>query len=119
MKKSLYSLIYQIIKEGKCYDAWKFVEKHCANGSYKIQGIDFDQSYSPVAHADFFIINITITDMHRFTVRIFYVSNASHNTIFPINSRVCVIPSHYYLDWFGKSYSIVPLNQDKGPFFIQ
>ena len=58
--KVLHSLIAPSIKEGDCYDAWKFVARHCANGSSQIKGIDFDQSYSPVAHADSFIINIAI-----------------------------------------------------------
>ena len=56
--KVLRSLIASSIKEGDCSDAWKFVARHCANGSYHIKDIDFDQSYSPVAHADFFRINL-------------------------------------------------------------
>ena len=62
--KFLRSLIATRIKECDCYDAWKFGARHCANGSSKIQGIDFDQSYSTVAHADSFRINIAITYMH-------------------------------------------------------
>ena len=54
--KVLHSLIDISIKEGNCYDAWKFVPCHCANGGSNIQGVDFDQSYSPVAHADSFRI---------------------------------------------------------------
>ena len=50
--KLLRLLISTSIKDGECSDAWKFVAHHCANGSSKIKGIDFDQSYSPVAHAD-------------------------------------------------------------------
>ena len=57
-KKVLRSLIATSIKEGDCSDAWKFVARHCENGSSQIKGIDFDQSYSPVAHADSFITNI-------------------------------------------------------------
>ena len=41
--KVLRSLIAPIIKEGDCSDAWKFVARHCANGSSHIKGIDFDQ----------------------------------------------------------------------------
>ena len=40
-KKFLRSLIAPSIKEGDCYDAWKFVARHCANGSYQIKGIAF------------------------------------------------------------------------------
>ena len=68
--KLLRSLIAPSIKEGECSDAWKFVTRHCANGSYQIKGIDFDESYSPVAHADSFIINIAIASMHILTARI-------------------------------------------------
>ena len=55
---------YTNIKESDCYDAWKFVASHSANMSSHINGIDFDQSYSPVSHADSFRINIAIVDMH-------------------------------------------------------
>ena len=47
-KKVLCSLISTSIKEGDCSDSWKFVARHCANGSSHIKGIDFDQSYSTV-----------------------------------------------------------------------
>ena len=50
--KFLRSIIAPSIKEGDCSDAWKFVARHCANGSSQIKGIDFYQSYSPVAHSD-------------------------------------------------------------------
>ena len=53
-KKVLRSLIAPSIKEGDCSDTWKFVARHCENGSFQIKGIDFDQSYIPVAHADSF-----------------------------------------------------------------
>ena len=49
--KFLVSLIATSIKEGSCYDDLKFVACHCANGSSRIQGIDFYKSYSPVAQA--------------------------------------------------------------------
>ena len=41
--KVLHSLIATSIKEGDCYDAWKFVALHCVNGISYIKGIDFDQ----------------------------------------------------------------------------
>ena len=41
--KVLRSLIAPSIKEGECSDAWKFVARHCANGSSQIKVIDFDQ----------------------------------------------------------------------------
>ena len=116
--KVLCSLIAPIIKEGNCYNACKFVVTHCENEISKIQGIDFDQSYSPVAHADSLIINIAMVDMHRLTDIILDVINALHNTNFPIHERVCVSPPHYYLDWFEKSYPNIPLNQCEGPFFF-
>ena len=43
--KVLRSLIAPSIKEGDCSDACKFVARHCANGSSKIKGVYFDQSY--------------------------------------------------------------------------
>ena len=49
-----------MIKEINCYNAWKFVVRHYENGSYHIQVVDIYHSYSPVAHADYLIINITI-----------------------------------------------------------
>ena len=118
-KKFLCSLIDNSIKEGDCSYAWKFVARHCVNGSYKIKCIDLYQSYSPVAHADSFRINIAIEDMHIITSRIIYVSNASQNTNVPINERVCVSPPPYYLDRFEKYYPNVPINWDDGPFFLQ
>ena len=95
------------------------VAQHCENGSFQIKSIGFYQSYSPVAQAGSFRINIDIADMHRLTARILYVSNAIHNTKFPINERVCVSPPPYYIDWFERSYPNVPLNWDDDPFFIQ
>ena len=65
--KVLRSLIATSIKEGDCYDECKVVARHFANGSSQIKGIDFDQSYSPVAHADSLIINIDIADMYSLT----------------------------------------------------
>ena len=92
-KKVLHSLIAPIIKEGSCSEAWTFCSRQCANGSYQIKGIDFDQSYIPVAHADSFKININIMDMHRLTARILDVSSTFNNTKFPIHERVGVILS--------------------------
>ena len=77
--KFLRSLIDISVKEGDCSDACKFVARHCSNGSSQIKGIGFDQSYSPVDHADSFRINIAIVDMHRLAARILDVSNAFQN----------------------------------------
>ena len=79
----------------------------------------FGQSYSPVACADSFRINISIADMHRLTARIFYVSNTLHNTTVPIHEIVCVITPPYYIYCFEKYYPNVPLNWDEGPFCLQ
>ena len=116
--KVLRSLIASSIKEGDCSDAWKSVARHCANGSSQIKGIDFDQSYSPVAHAESLRINIAIASMHRLTSIILDVSNAFKNTNVPIHERFCVSPPPYYLDWFEISYPNVPLNRDDGVFCL-
>ena len=94
-KKLLRSLISPSIKEGDCSNACKFVARHCANGSSHIKGIDFDQSYSPVAHAESFRINITIASMHILTARILDVSNVFKNKIFTIHERVFASPPPY------------------------
>ena len=73
--KILHSLIYPIIKEGDYSDAWKYVAQHCENGGPQIQGIDFDQYYSPVAHDDSFRIDISTAAMHRLAASILDVSN--------------------------------------------
>ena len=117
--KVLRSLIDYSIKEGDCSDAWKFVARHCENWSSQIKGIDFDQSYSPVAHAESFRINIAMASMHRLTAKILYVSNAFQNKNVLIHERVCVSPPPYYLDWFERSYLNVPLNRYDEPFFLQ
>ena len=115
----LCSLIDTSMKECDCSNTWKFVARHCENGSYQIKCIGFYQSYSSVAHANSFRINIAIADMHRLTARILYVSYAFRNTTSPVNKRVCVSPPPYYLDWFERSYPNNPLNQDYGPFCLQ
>ena len=84
-----------------------------------MQGIDFDHYYSPVAHPDSFRINISIVDMHRLTVRILDVSNASNNTSVHIHERVCVVQPPYYIDCFERSYANVPVNRGDGQFYIQ
>ena len=68
--KFLRSLIAPSIKKGDCSDVWKFVVRHCANVSSHIKGIDFNQSYIPVAHSESLIINIVIAAMHIHTARI-------------------------------------------------
>ena len=42
--KVLRLIISPIIKEGNYSDAYNCVSRHCANGSYQIQGIGFDNS---------------------------------------------------------------------------
>ena len=69
-EKFLSSLISPCIKKGDCYDAWKFVSLHCANGISHIKGIGFDQEYSPAAHSDSFIINVYVASMHRLAASI-------------------------------------------------
>ena len=80
--KVLSSLVAPIIKEGDCSDAWKKFSRQCTNGSYQIKGIDFDQSYSLVAHDDSFIINVAVASMHIITASILDVSNAFQNKMF-------------------------------------
>ena len=72
-----------------------------------------------MAHADSFIISITISDMHRLTARILDVINSFQNKNLTIHDGVCVSPPPYYLDWFEKSYPNIPLNGYEGPFFLQ
>ena len=91
---------------------------HTTVGSSQIKVIDFYQSYSPVAHADSFRINIAIASMHRLTARILDVSNAFQNKNVTIHERVYVSQSPYYLDWFERSYPNVALNRDDGPFCL-
>ena len=117
--KFLPLIISLSINEYDCAGAWKFVACHYANGGYKIKGIDFDQYYIPVAHADLFIINISIVGMNRLTAMILDFSNSFHNKNFPIHKIVCVITTPYYLEWFEISYPNVPLNIYYGPFFLQ
>ena len=78
------SLISPIIKGGDCYDPWTFVAHQCASVSSQIKYIDFDKSYSPVAHSDYLIINISIADMHILTVNILDVSNKFQNKKLPL-----------------------------------
>ena len=98
------------MNEVNCSDEWKFVSCHCLNGIYRIQCIDFDQYYNPVAHADSFGINIDIVAIHILTASILDISNASSNKNVPIHERVYFSPLPYYLDWFEISYPNVPLN---------
>ena len=67
-----------------------FFARHCANGSSKIQGICFDQSYSP---DDLFRINVAITAMHILTAIILDFINSSQNKNVTIHKRVCISPS--------------------------
>ena len=115
----LCSLIYTIIKEGVCSDAWKFVARHCAKRSSQIQGIYFYQSYSLVSYADYFRINISITDMHRITSRILDFNNTPQNKNVTIHERVCASPPLYNLNWFEKYHHNVPLDQYKVTFYLQ
>ena len=71
-----------------------------------------------MAHSNSFMINISISVMHKHTAKILYVSNAFQNKKVPIHERVFVILPSYYLDWFEISYPNVPLNRDDGPFCL-
>ena len=90
----------------------------CENRSSQIQVVDFYHTYSPVAHADSFRINIVIEAMHRLTSRILGISYYFQNKNNPIHKRVCVSPPPYYVDWFEKYYPNVTLNWDNGPFLF-
>ena len=89
------------------------------NGSSQIQAVDFDQCYSPVAHADYFKVSITIADMHRLATRILDVSNALQNINVNIHERFYVSPLPYYLHCFEISYTNVTINRYEGTFCIQ
>ena len=84
--------------------------RHCENGSYHIKGVGFYPSYSSVAHADSFRINVDIKDMHILTERVLDISNAFQNTNVPIHEKVSVSLPPYYIGWFEISYPNVPLN---------
>ena len=114
--KILHSLIDPIIKEDECSDACIFVSHHYANRSSQIQSIYFDNSYSPLAHADSFRMNIFIADMHKLTDRILDSSNTFRNKNVPIHEIVCVSPPPYYIDWFEKCYPNATLNRNKVHF---
>ena len=116
--KFVCSLIAPRSKEGDFYDEWKFVSRHCENGSSQIQGVGFYQYYSPVAHDDYFRTNITFANMHSLNARILDVINDFQNKNVLIYERVCVSPPPYYLDWFEKSYPNVSLNRDEGIFYF-
>ena len=85
--KVVHSIIDPSIKEGGYSDAWKYVKHHCANGGSQIQGIDFDQYYSPVVHADSFKINISTAALHRLFASILDVGNEFHGKNVPIYER--------------------------------
>ena len=95
------------------------ISLHCANGSSQIKVINFDQSKSPVEHADSFRINISIANMHRLTAMILDVSNEFQTKNVPINERFFVSTPPYYLDWFKISYPNVPINLYDGTFCLQ
>ena len=116
--KVLCSLIVPIIKEGDCYDTWKFVAHQCVNGSSQTQGVDFDNYYSTVAHSDSFRINIAISAMNRITARIFDFRNDTQDKNVLIYESVCVIQPLYYLEWLERYYTNVTINCDGGPFFL-
>ena len=117
--KVLRSLISTSIKEGNCSDTWKYVILHCSNMSYQIQVVYIDQSYITVACAEYFRINITITDIHRLNSSIWDISNDFQNKHFPINERFCVIPPPYYLDCYEKYHLNSHFNLDYVHFCLQ
>ena len=75
-----------------------------------IQVVDMNQSYIPVAHADYLIININIKDIYRLTASIWGVSNNLHNKPPLINEIFSVITASYYLELFKIYYPNVLLN---------
>ena len=81
-KKVLLFIIAPGIKEGGFSDACTFVAQHYSNGSSHIQGINFDQSYIPIAYYDSFSINIYIAAMHILTARVLDVSVRVSKSVF-------------------------------------
>ena len=79
---------------------------------------DFYQSYSSMAHADSFRINIDIASLNRLYARVLGVSNSFQNTNAPIYETVCFSPPLYYLDQFEISYPNVTIIRYNGPFFF-
>ena len=72
-----------------------------------------------MAYADYFRINITITDIHRLNSSIWDFSNDFQNKHLPINKRFYVSPPPYYLEWFEKYHLNFHINFDDVPFFLQ
>ena len=97
-------------QRGNYFYVWKFVARHCANGSSQIKFIDFDQSHSPVEHAESSRIKISIAALNRLTAMILDVNNTFQNTNVPIHERVCVIIPPNHLEWFERSHPKFPLN---------
>ena len=102
--KVLSSFISASIKESNCSNAQRIVVRHCKNGIHKIQVVDINHSYIPLAYADHLRINITIIYIHRLTDRFWDVSNDFQNKHFLINEIVCVSLPQYNMEWIEQYY---------------
>lgn len=117
-KKVLKSVISLKVKpDGK--NMWKFAPRHCANGAPQLQGIDFDESYAPVAGACPVRTQLAISASWNLIVGVIDVTNAFQNTILPPHKREYVTLPPYYLEWFKRRHPLITVDETKGRLCIQ
>ena len=78
--------------------------RHCANGSTQIKGLDYKESYAPIAVIDSIRVCIAISADLCLIIFIIDVSNAFQNTPVNINERIHLYLPPYYLEWFRQQY---------------
>ena len=98
---------------------WKYGARHCINGAPMQQGIDYDESYSPVVEASSLRALIAIASSRRLTLGILDVTNAFQTTIKDPSKRIFATLPPFYLNWFKKYYPNVSLDPSPGPYVVQ
>ena len=100
------------IKE-KGQGLWKFVTRHCLNGSKMQQGSDFDFSYSPTISYAALRLLLAYSAAKSRRLSIVDVENCFQNGVIPHEDRVYVTTPPHYIPWFKQTFPGVPLKNAK------
>jgi hypothetical protein len=101
---------------------WQYIARHCANGAGMQKGVDYAESYAPVATACSIRIVVALAAGHNMTIGIADVKNAFQNTMLPVGQRAHLTMPPYYLQWFRRKYPMVkiePLASEADKYCLQ
>ena len=83
---------------------WKFVTRHCVDGSPMVKGLHFDLSASPTVSYPALRTLISIAAARGLRLASMDVTNCFQNTMIPPEERIWVNLPPRYMQWFKRTY---------------